>query len=293
MHTKRKLEHALKTAKRIPIDKDTKIIMFSDMHRGDNSLSDEFAHNQNLYRYALEHYYREGFTYMELGDGDEMWEHKHFRHIRYAHSDIFMLLKRFYEEGRFEMLYGNHNMELKHHTSVKRNLYHYKDEYTNQKVPLFPGIKVRESILLEHTSGRDILLIHGHQGDFTNDQLWLMNRFFMRYFWRFMHIVGFRNPASPAKNIHHRHTLEKRFSKWIAELDQMLIMGHTHRPKFANHGELPYFNTGTCVHPRNITGIEICNDKIQLVEWKIGICEDGVLQVQRRVIRGPRLIMDI
>ncbi len=73
----------------------------------------------------------------------------------------------------------------------------------------------------------------------------------------------------------------------------MLIMGHTHRPKFSEKGELPYFNTGTCVHPRNITGIEISDDKIQLIEWKIGIEDDGGLQVQRKVIRGPRLIADI
>lgn len=76
-------------------------------------------------------------------------------------------------------------------------------------------------------------------------------------------------------------------------MDQMIIMGHTHRPKFANEGEVPYFNTGTCVHPRNITGIEISHDQIQLVEWKIGIVDNGVLQIKRRVMRGPRLLKDI
>lgn len=292
MRTKSKLNHALKNGKRIPIDENTKIIMFSDVHRGDNSLSDEFAHNQTLYHYALEYYYKRGYTYIELGDGDEIWEHKHFRHIRYAHSDIFMLLKKFYDDHRFEMIYGNHNMEFKHRANVKRNLYQYKDEFTDKVEPLFPGIKVLESIVLKHKS-KDILLLHGHQGDFTNDQLWMVNRFFLRYFWRFMHIVGFRNPASPAKNVHHRHTLEKRYSKWIFEEKQMLIMGHTHRPKFSEKGELPYFNTGTCVHPRNITGIEIVDDKIQLIEWKIGIQDDGSLHVKRRVIRGPRNIEDI
>lgn len=293
MHTRKKLENALKHAKRISIDENTRIIMFSDLHRGDNSLSDEFAHNQTLYHHALEYYYREGFKYIELGDGDEIWEHKHFKHIRYAHSDIFILLKKFYDDQRFEMLYGNHNMEFKHKHAVKKHLFEYVDEFTDEKVPLFPGIEVLESIVLKYKSGRDILLIHGHQGDFTNDQLWKMNRFFMRYFWRFMHIVGFRNPASPAKNIHHRHTLEKRYSKWIGEMDQMIIMGHTHRPKFSEAGELPYFNSGTCVHPRNITGMEICDGKIQLIEWKVGICDNGVLQIQRRVIRGPRRLAEI
>lgn len=293
MHTKQKLDYALKHAKRIPVNKESKIIMFSDLHRGDNSISDDFAHNQILFHYAMEHYYREGYTYIELGDGDELWEHKHFKHIRYAHSDIFILLKKFYDDHRFEMLYGNHNKEFKFRASVKRNLYQYRDEFTDKIEPLFPGIKVLESILLENETGRNMLLLHGHQGDFTNDQLWLMNRFFMRYFWRFMHIVGFRNPSSPAKNIHHRHTLEKRYSKWIRERDQMIIMGHTHRPKFSEKGELPYFNTGTCVHPRNIHGIEIVDNKIQLIEWKVGIEEDGGLQVQRKIIRGPRNLNDL
>ena len=293
MRTKEKLNKVLKKAKPIKIDKNTKIIMFSDTHRGDNSLSDDFAHNQTLYKHALEYYYKEGYTYIELGDGDELWEHKHFKHIRYAHSDIFILLKKFYDINRFEMIYGNHNMEFKNRHSVKKNLYYYVDEFTDSKGYLFPGIEVLESIVLKHDDARDILLLHGHQGDFPNDQLWIFNRFFMRYFWRFMHIVGFRNPASPAKNVHHQHVLEKRYSKWIEDNDQMIVMGHTHRPKFSNSEELPYFNTGTCVHPRNITGIEIVDDSIQMVEWKIGICENGVLQVQRRVIRGPRMLKDI
>lgn len=293
MRTRKKLDNALKTAKPMTINKNSKIIMFSDTHRGDNSLSDDFAHNQTLYKHALEHYYKKGYTYIELGDGDELWEHKHFKHIRYAHSDIFILLKKFYDDKRFEMIYGNHNKEFKYNSSVKKNLYYYVDEFTDTKKPLFPGIEVYESILLKRENARDILLLHGHQGDFTNDQLWIVNRFFMRYFWRFMHIIGFRNPSSPAKNVHLRHVLEKKYSKWIEEKNQMIIMGHTHRPKFSNSDELPYFNAGTCVHPRNITGIEIVDDMIQLITWEIGICEDGFLQVQRKVIRGPRNIKDI
>ena len=146
MKTKKKLDAAYKKAKRMKIDKKSKIIMFSDTHRGDNSISDEFAHNQTLYKYALEHYYKEGYTYIELGDGDEMWEHKHFKHIRYAHSDIFILLKKFFDDNRFEMIYGNHNMELKFSYSVKKNLYYYIDEFTETKKELFLGIKIHKSI---------------------------------------------------------------------------------------------------------------------------------------------------
>ena len=87
-------------------DDHSKFIFFSDIHRGDNSLSDEFAHNQNVYYHALKHYLDEGFTYIEVGDGDELWEHSKFEVIRYAHSDVFMLLRELYDKNRFIMLFA-------------------------------------------------------------------------------------------------------------------------------------------------------------------------------------------
>jgi UDP-2,3-diacylglucosamine pyrophosphatase LpxH len=38
-----------------------------------------------------------------------------------------------------------------------------------------------------------------------------------------------------------------------------MICGHTHRSVFPNSGEAPYYNTGSGVHPRCITGIEIAD----------------------------------
>ncbi len=292
MQTKKRLDSALNKAKIMPIDENSKIILFSDVHRGDDSFSDEFAQNQIIYQSALHYYYKEGFKYIELGDGDELWEHKHFKYIRYAHIETYLLLKKFYDADRFEMLYGNHNMEFKYPKKVKEKLYFYIDDFTDERKALFPGIAVYESLILRHKS-RDILLIHGHQGDFTNDQIWFVNRFFLRYFWRYMHKIGFRNPASPAKNAHHRHNIEKKFSSWIEENNQMIIMGHTHRVRFPDEGELPYFNTGTCIYPRRITGIEIIGDLIQSVEWRIHYDKSGYLKTSRKVLRGPRNINDI
>ena len=39
------LDTALKTAKKVAINCDSKLIFFSDLHRGDNSYADDFAHN--------------------------------------------------------------------------------------------------------------------------------------------------------------------------------------------------------------------------------------------------------
>lgn len=293
MFTMQRLSGAYSRARRLQIDSSSKLIFFSDVHRGDNSLSDEFAHNQNVYYYALQDYFNKGFTYIEVGDGDELWEHGKFEVIRYAHSDVFMLLREFYENNRFHMICGNHNVAFAKQHHIENMLFSFYDEYESFFNELFPDIEVPESIVLEDVeSGGEIFVVHGHQGDFINDQIWPVMKFLSRYFWRFFHIVGFRNPASPAKNVHKRHKIEKNYSKFIQEYQKMLIVGHTHRPKYPRENELPYFNTGCCIHPRNITGIEIVNREISLIEWRIIPDESGTLQIKRRVIRGPRPITD-
>jgi hypothetical protein len=70
----------------------------------------------------------------------------------------------------------------------------------------------------------------------------------------------------------------------------MLICGHTHRAKFPKADELPYFNSGCCIHMQGITGIEIANGQIALVDWRVRSDRDGSLKISRRVIRGPEPI---
>lgn len=293
MNTSKKLLAAYENAERLHYDEHSKFVFFSDVHRGDNSLSDEFAHNQNIYHFALQHYFEAGFTYIEVGDGDELWEHKNFEVIRYAHSDVFMLLRNFFDENRFIMLYGNHNMAFKHPHHIQKHLFNFYDEYEEFFNELFPGIKVYESVVLENKeTNSEVFVVHGHQGDFINDQIWPVMKYLNRYFWRYFHIVGFQNPASPAKNAHKRHKIEINYSKFIKQHQKMLIVGHTHRPKFPRVGEPPYFNTGCCIHPRNITGLEIENNHISLIEWRIAPDAQGSLKILRRVIRGPKPITD-
>ncbi len=293
MQTLKKLLSAYENAYKLSFDENSKFIFFSDVHRGDNSLADEFAHNQNIYYHAMDSYYKNGFTYIEVGDGDELWEQTKFHVIRYAHSPVFMLLKKFYDDNRFIMLYGNHNMTFKNPNQVKKNLYEFYDEYEDDTNILFQGIKVHEAVVLENAKiPLEIFVVHGHQGDFINDQIWPVMRTLNRYFWRYFHTVGFQNPASPAKNAHKRHKIEKNYSKFIAAYGKVLIVGHTHRPKFPKPGELPYFNTGCCIHPRNITGIEIVDNQISLIEWRTIPDSDGNLRIIRRVVRGPRPLSD-
>ncbi|MCF8143975.1 MAG: hypothetical protein K9N21_08660 [Deltaproteobacteria bacterium] len=44
--------------KRLPLSEYTKLIIMSDMHRGDGTGSDDFAHNSLVYKCALDYYLR-------------------------------------------------------------------------------------------------------------------------------------------------------------------------------------------------------------------------------------------
>ena len=78
----------------------------SDCHRGIGDKYDNFIKNKNIY---LHYYYNMDFTYIELGDGDELWEVLNYKDIIIKHLDAFMMLNKFYDNDRLIMLYGNHD----------------------------------------------------------------------------------------------------------------------------------------------------------------------------------------
>ncbi|MGI6727518.1 MAG: hypothetical protein ACOX4P_03025 [Anaerovoracaceae bacterium] len=291
MLTRQRLDAVFKNAFPVPFDDTSKFVFFGDVHRGDDSLSDEFGRNRHIYYHAMNYYYETGCTYIEVGDGDELIEQPKFKHIYAAHVTTFEMLKKFHNDGRMIMLYGNHNRQLRNRVYLERNFYRSFDEFSGIYEDLFPGIVVHEAIVLKHRkTNQEIFVVHGHQGDLINDQLWPVSFVTIRYFWRFMHILGVKYAASPSKNAYRRHKVEKNFNRWNKHQDIMLICGHTHRPKFPRPGEPSYFNTGCCIHPRGITCLEIINGKVSLVSWRMHSRKDGTLFVKRTVIQGPEPI---
>jgi len=267
--------------------------MISDCHRGIGSAADNFAKNKNIYHAALNHYFREGFTYIELGDGDDLWENRHFHMIVHHHKDTFELLSKFHNSGRLYMIYGNHDMYKKSPAWVQRNLEGspvggYANDGATPGIMLFPGIKTYDGLVLLHPSGRKILLIHGHQADFFNYRLWRFARFLVRYLWRPLELIGVQNPFDTPSRPGRRNVVEKQLINWCRRENTMLIAGHTHRPAFPRPEEPPYYNDGSAVSRHHITCIEIENDCITLVKWSLQPRRDGVLYVRRDVLDcGP------
>lgn len=153
---------------------------------------------------------------------------------------------------------------------------------------LFPDMKVQEAIRLQEIhSGVELLLVHGHQGDFWNDTMWKLTRFLVRYLWRPLELAGCNDPTSAAKNYTRKEKTEKRLAAWADKNETLLVAGHTHRASFPKPGEGYYFNDGSCVHPRCITALELECGAISLVKWCTRVREDNVLYIGREVLEGP------
>ena len=288
MSTGKRLDRLFETAPRILFSNKSKIVLFSDCHRGDGGAADNFAKNQNIYFHALNYYYENGFAYFELGDGEELWENKSLASIVDNYRNIYRLFSRFYRKKRLHLLYGNHDIEKKRKSKAKCFDKGFCSR-ENRMLPLCPGIKFHEALVLRHRESQsEILLVHGHQADCFNYCFWRLSRFLVRYFWKPLETIGVRDPTSAAKNYKKRITIEKKLIKWVEEKNRMLIAGHTHRPVFPSEGESPYFNDGSCVHPRSITCIEIEDGKIRLVKWGYFIKKSGAVYAGRQLLDTPR-----
>ncbi len=291
MSSQTRLSRAYKEAKRIPFNNTDKFILFSDCHRGDSSFADDFANNRNIYFHALNHYFKENYQYIELGDGDELWENLFFKDIFEANKNVYLLMQKFFNHNRLHLIYGNHDMVYRNENITKKNLYEYFETKENKNVPFLPNVKFHEGIVLENIETKqELFLTHGHQADFMNSIGWKINRFLVRILWKPLQVWGIKDPTSPAKNYIELIKVERRIKKWIADNgNKITITGHTHRPRFPKPQEnlLNYFNDGSCVHPRSITGIEIADGKMALIKWFIDTKEDGVLQIVKEYLEGP------
>ena len=289
-----RLTRAYNKAKVVPFDDTSKLILFSDCHRGDNSFADDFANNRNIYYHALQHYFKEGFSYFELGDGDELWENTSFESIFTAHKNIYGLLREYHLQNRLYMIWGNHDMVYKDPSYVKKCLSSYFEPIDDKDKSLFEGIKYHEALILKHkNTNQEVFLTHGHQADWWNYTFWRWGRFLVRVLWKPLQVWGIADPTSPAKNYTELIKVERRIKKWILKNNlKVTVVGHTHRPRFPEPGDIPFFNDGSCVHPRSITGIEIENGKISLIKWQINTTDDGTLRVVRILLEGPQKLSD-
>lgn len=280
MSCESRLNRSFENAPVLPLTPSSRYVLFSDCHRGNGTHNDNFLKNQHLYFAALRYYYRNQFTYIELGDGDELWENRDMEQIKEIHSNVFWQLSCFYQKNRLYMIYGNHDMVKKYPQYVRKKCDKYFCTKSQCDKTLFPELKHHAGIILRTKEGRTIYLTHGHQASFMNSTLWRVNCFLVRYLWKPLEHIGILDPTSAAKNYTTKRRSEEKLIDWARKHPDILITGHTHRPRM-DLSEEPYLNSGSCIHPRCVTCIEIVGEKLFLVKWYMSTREDGAFFLER------------
>lgn len=283
-----RLDAILASAPVLRFDDRAKIILLSDAHRGDKRDGDVFMGNEELFLNTLSHYYRAGFTCIELGDGDDLWQTGSFGAIEQAYPRVFALYHQFKRQDRLHFILGNHEVQGRQYYCARKGDW-----------------LVDEGLVLEYRhAGQRILAVHGHQVDFWCDQFSLLTQ---QLAWFMGSTVG-QIASTTAERVAPFGTLYTRIAQswerwyanqqlkqigwmldWANSRQQPVIAGHTHLPMFPAPGHPAYFNTGSCSTPGYITGIEIQDGVIRLVKW----FKTGSEQLQRSFLSPARRLRSL
>lgn len=252
-----------------------KFIIFSDQHKGNKTGADDFIASEKSYIAALKHYNKENFSFINLGDSEELWKFNAAQ-ILPENRDA-LAAEAAFQPDRYYRTFGNHDLIWKNTLDVQFLLKNY---FT---MPL----AVYEGIVLKLKNGADtieVFLTHGHQGDLMSDNN-AVSTWIVAHLWMPIQRYLRLNINSPSKDYSLRNEHNQMMHEWSSETENLLLVtGHTHQPVFAsgryyNHPETKiktstqtikpsYFNTGCCCFSDgDITGIEISDGMIRLIKW--------------------------
>jgi UDP-2,3-diacylglucosamine pyrophosphatase LpxH len=266
------LDKAFQLSPHLTFDENSRLIFISDAHRGVGNRDDMFAPNANLFLHALTHYLNQEYTFVEVGDGDELWHNRYFKNIRLTYSKVFDLFAQFRKRNKLHLIVGNHDSP--------KGLF---DPMEKDGIPVYQGLRMTYV-----PTGQKLFAVHGHQADPDGDKKWDTYRRRSRYFMKYLLRLGidkFYHFAEPKpglpepvrlkrlprrfgeKALTKAYQLESAIQMWLVKERQIVISGHTHMLNFPRQNELPHFNTGHCITPGYITGLEIDRGILSMVKW--------------------------
>lgn len=276
-----------------------RLVVLSDLHKGQRDSADDFQGCERTYLAALEHYWQQDFELLLLGDVEELWENWP-QDVLPPYTSVLNQERLFAETSpslRYRRFVGNHDDLWYDSGAVRQHL-----------APYLAGQPVLESLrILVQAEGRplgQLFLIHGHQGSPLNETLAGFSAWIVRHVWRpIQRLLNIRT-STPSTNFALRQQHELALFNFAAShRGLVLIAGHTHHPVWQGLGlrqalqHLPthaplaavdpvwldeqvngsvalpgskpsYFNSGCCCYSDgSITGLELAEGNIRLVRW--------------------------
>ncbi|HNS03322.1 MAG TPA: metallophosphoesterase [Anaerolineae bacterium] len=279
---------------------DLRLIVFSDLHKGQRDDADDFAACEPAYLAALDHYWREGFELFLLGDVEELWESRPSSVID-KYSGVLKLEQPFAaaaSPSRYTRFVGNHD-----------DLWYSPSQVQDYLARYLAGQPVIESLRMTvHQQGQplgELFFLHGHQGTSDSDRFARVSAWAVRNLWRPLQRLFNVRSNTPSTNYELRGKHELAMYHFAASRPGLVLFaGHTHHPiweglnfkqalemmgvrglevqvdaawvqeQVAEAVALPdkpkpsYFNSGCCAYrDGSITGIELSDGQVRLVRW--------------------------
>jgi UDP-2,3-diacylglucosamine pyrophosphatase LpxH len=229
-----KVKVLMESCRHIPWNKDSKGIVFSDLHMGVGDVCDKFAQNAELFfRVALD-FYKQGYFLFFGGDVYDLWLNDSLEQIRQQYGQIEDLFWAASLNKRFFRIGGNHDREL----------------------------ELEEAVIID--ADPPILMLHGYQGDYLNDEGWKIGRWVTRHVYRPILEEGIELDSPLTAAYGERHDLVREaYITWANENKHRLIMGHTHKSE--NQGF--YWNSGSWREGPGGQAVEIIGNDLNLRQF--------------------------
>ena len=210
-----------------------------------------------------------------------MWEIENYDNIIKENIEVFKIIKKFHDNNRLIMLYGNHDIVKRNQEILENHFYKYNN--INKEDELLNNLNTYESLILNYNN-KDIFLIHGHQLDIINSSFWKLTRFLIKNAWKKVEKIGIKDITNNIKNNKVENKIENKLKKWSIKNNKIIIAGHTHNPIYPEIGDSLYFNDGSCISTDGITCIEIEDGKIDLVKWELKPNQEEIISVKRKIL---------
>lgn len=256
------VEKALKNSKILDPEKVKKLVIVSDTHLGAGDNADESLNVQHLIFYALDQYFKKGYTLILNGDNWEIAETHNIEKIKNAHDDIMWILSEFHNDGRLIVIKGNHEEHL-----TSKMLQYRKSQYDGQQISFLKDVKIYDSAQIG-----DIVILHGSQffsicSSWFNKILMALGPLWKKWqlFFKDYHIAEYTGWQDTVK-------CQTYFSELGKKLKKHFIIGHTHKCNFKLE-KLTDCGSFGCM-PRCITAVEYYSDRKNLdnivtVKWAV------------------------
>ncbi len=299
----KKLDDLLTSAPKIGINKDTRIVIFSDLHLGNKGMNDDFQRNSDLLSQILtNHYLPKNYQLVLNGDVEELYKFK-LETVEKVWKPIYDIFLEFQQKTALYKIIGNHDYLLQNKVT------------SSYDFPLYDAINFLYG-------NKSVFIYHGHQTASTLERYSLLVHLSIKYL--------FRTISNTAVSmVNNKKFLTESIAYEFAKSKKIIsILGHTHRPVFESLSKIEaikfnmesllkmyhksqiddtrtrlerqikilkrelelatnnnhyfdrlgniygdevvvpcLFNSGAVTGKRGITGLEIKNGKIRLVYW--------------------------